>query len=101
MPELMDRVSRNRFRTPFDVSQSVCRYWQLASGQFYPVSQASRGKYLRIENKNDHVEAALNDPKVPMVCINDTPYEIDFEQTMAQIIAAYEKKLPNKSSFEK
>ena len=100
-PKLMDQVSQNRFRTPFDVSQSLFRYWQLASGRFYPVSPTSRGKYLRIENQNDHIEAALNDPKVKMVCINDTPYEVDFERAMEQIVAAYEKKLPNKSSYEK
>ena len=36
-----------------------------------------------------------------MVCVNDTARDIDFEQVMAQIVAIYEKKLPNKSSFEK
>ena len=101
MPELLDRVSRNRFRTPFDVNQYVFRYWQLTSGQFYPVSKSSRGRYLSISYPLDYVEATLNDPKIQMVCINDTPYDVDFEQTMAQIVAAYEKKLPNKSSFEK
>ena len=101
MPELMDRVSQNRFRTPFDVNQSICRYWQLASGQFYPVSPSSRGKYLSISYPFDYVEATLNDPKIKMVCINDTPYDVDFEQVMARIVAVYEKKLPNKSSFEK
>lgn len=101
MPELMTKVSHNRFRTPFDVSQSIFRNWQLASGQFYPVSPTSRGKFLSIASQNDHVEAALNNPKIKMVCINDSPYEIDFEQAMAQIVAMYEKKLPNKSSFEK
>ena len=83
------------------MSQYVFRYWQLTSGQFHPVSPTSRGKFLRITDKNEHVEAALNDPKVKMVCINDTPFDVDFDQAMAQIVAAYEKKLPNKSSFEK
>ena len=97
----MNRVSGNRFRTPFDVNQYVFRYWQLASGQFSPVSRVSRGKYLSIFYPMDCIESTLNDPKIKMVCINDTPYDIDFEQTMAQIVAIYEKKLPNKSSFEK
>ena len=101
MPEVMDRVSGNQFRTPFDVSQSVCRYWQLASGQFYPVSQSSRGRYLSISYPIDYVEATLNDPNIKMVCINDTSRDVDFEQTMTQIVALFEKKLPNKSSFEK
>ena len=101
MPELMDRVSKNRFRTPFDVSQSVFRYWQLASGQFNPVSKSSRGRYLSISHPIDHVKATLNDPNIKTVCINDTPRDVDFEQITAQIVAIYEKKLPNKSLFEK
>ena len=101
MPEVLGQVSGNRFRTPFDVNQDVFRYWQLASGQFSPVSPTSRGKYLSIAYPMDCIESTLNDPKIKMVCINDSPYEIDFEQVMAQIVAVYEKKLPNKSSFEK
>lgn len=97
----LKKVCKAKFRTPFDVSQSVFRYAQLASGQFYPVSPASRGKSMHITDQIDHVKAALNDPKVKMVCINDTAYNYDFEKTVAQIVAAYEKKLPNKSSFEK
>jgi hypothetical protein len=101
MPELLERVSGNRFRTPFDVNQSVCRYWQLASGQFYPVSQASRGKYLSISYPFDYVEATLNNSEVKTVCINDTSRDVDFEQATAQIVAILDQKLPNKSSFEK
>ena len=91
----------NKFRTPLDVNQSVFRYKQLAQGKFYPVSKRSRGRYLSISYPFDYVEATLNDPNIKTVCINDTPCDIDFEQVMAQIVAIYEKKLPNKSSFEK
>ena len=101
MPELLDRVCKNRFRTPFDVNQAVCRYWQLASGQFCPVSPASRGRYLHYAYNIDYVEATLNDPNIKMVCVNDVPSDVDFEQTMEQIVAIFDKKLPNKSSFEK
>ena len=101
MPELMDRVSRNRFRTPFDVSQSVFRYWQLASGQFYPVSPASRGRYWSLSHSIDHAEATLNDPNIKMVCVNDVPSDVDFEQVMEQIVAIFDQKLPQKSAFEK
>ena len=61
-------------------------------------------KYLPTFSANPielNITAALNDPGIRMVCINDTPYGIDFERAMTQILEAYEKKLPNKSSFEK
>jgi len=47
------------------------------------------------------VEATLNSSEIKTVCINDTSYDVDFEQIMTQIVALFEKKLPNKSSFEK
>jgi hypothetical protein len=97
----LDRVSKSKFRTPFDVSQRVFRYAQLASGQFHPVPPSSRGKYVSIADHIDHIEAVLCDAQNKMVCINDTAHDIDFAQKMEQIIAVYEKKLPNKSSFEK
>lgn len=101
MPDLLDQVSGNRFRTPFDVNQYIFRYWQLATGQFSPVSPASRGKYLSIAYPMDCIEATLNDPGIKMVCVNDTPYDIDLEKALAQVVAIYEKKLPGKSTFEK
>ena len=101
MPGMMDQVSRNRFRPPFDVSQYVFRYWQLASGQFAPVSPDSRGKCMSISNPSDYVEAALNDPNVKMVCVNDTPCDTEFESIMTRIIAIFDRKLPSKSAFEK
>ena len=100
MPELMHRVSQNRFRTPYDVSQSLFRYWQLASGQFHPVSSVSRGCFLSIAEQKDRLETVLKDLGIKMVCINDTPSSIDFVQTMEQIVTAYETKFPQKSSFE-
>ena len=97
----LDQVSKSKFRTPFDVSQRVFRYAQLASGQFYPVPPSSRGKYVSIADQINYVETVLNDTKVKMVCINDTAHDINFEQAVAQIVAVYDKKLPNKSAFEK
>lgn len=101
MPELLDSASKNRFRTPFGVNQYIFRYWQLASGQFYPVSQASKGRYLSISYPFDYVEATLNDPKIKTVCINDGSHDVDFQKIMTQLAALFEKKLPNKSAFEK
>lgn len=99
--ETLAKVSKARFRTAFDMSQSVFRNAQLASGQFYPVSPASRGKYMSIAGQIEHIEDALTDSKVKMVCINDSANAVDFEQLAARIIAIFDRKLPNKSTFEK
>lgn len=99
--DLLDRVSQNKFRSPFDVSQSIFRYYQIARGEFYPVSKASRGKSFTINNDNTKLIDAMFSEKYKILCINDTPVKLDFEKAKSQILAAYERKLPEKSNFEK
>lgn len=99
--KLLDRVSRNKFRGPFDVSQSIFCYRQIASGKFYPVSKKSRGLLFSVQNDTSKIIKALFDSSCKTVCINDSEYNLDFERTKAEIISAYERKLPKKSFFEK
>lgn len=100
-PELLDRVSRNKFREPFNVTQSLFRYRQIASGKFYPVSKKSRGILFSVQNDTSKIIDALFDSSYKTICINDSVYNTDFERTKSEILAAYERKLPKKSSFEK
>ena len=99
--ELLDKVSRTKFRGPFDVNQSVFRYSQIATGKFSPVSKKSRGVLFSVQNDTSKIIDALFNSSHKMVCINDSEYNTDFERTKAEILTAYEKKLPDKSSFEK
>ena len=98
--ELLDKTCHSRFRSPLDVSQSVFRYRQLARGKFHPVSKRSRGKFLHIGLDNKELEDAILTSKYKMLCINDTPENIDFDQAKSELIAVYEKRFPKKSMFE-
>lgn len=97
----MDQVSKEKFRSPFGVSQRVIRYAQLASGNFYPVSNASRGKVLQLWQNLIELEGIMADENCKMLCLNDTTRDIDFAQCKETILAAFEKKLPEQSCFEK
>lgn len=99
--ELLDRVSKNKFRTPFDVSQSIFRYRQIAEGNFYPVSKQSRGKSFTIAQDNENLIEAIFSKQYKLICINDTPKKIDFDRAKEQILSAYEKKLPQRCQFER
>ena len=99
--EILQQVSKEKFRTPFDVSQRVFRYAQLASGKFFPVRKESRGKVLQLWQDLSGLEEIMADEDCKMLCLNDTSRDIDFEQCKATILAEFEKKLPEKSSFEK
>ena len=97
----LDQVSKVKFRSPFDVSQSVFRYAQLASGRFHPVPKASRGEAFQLwMNPADMYDAILNE-KQKMICINDTSRDIDFDAVIHIVRSAYEQKLPDRSTFEK
>lgn len=99
--EAMDRVSKSKFRSPFDVGIRIIRYSQMASGNFYPVSKSSRGKVVHLWQDLSELHCLLEDEKCKMLCLNDTSKDIDFGQCKATIIAGFEKKFPVKSAFEK
>ncbi len=99
--EIFDKTSRNKFRAYTDVSQRIFRYMRLNAGKFYPVSKNSRGKVFSICNDNSELIGAMGDENIKMLCINDTPHDVDFEKAKAEITKAYEEKLPEKSQFEK
>lgn len=99
--EILDRVCSHKFRSPYDVSQSIFRYRQIAKGEFTPVSKESRGKcYAMKMNNNDLIDEIINGYH-KVICINDMVSDVDFEKSKQEIIGAYEKKLPDKSMFEK
>lgn len=91
----------NKFRSPLDVSQSVFRYKQLAQGNFHPVSKKSRGKFVSMKNEISSITEDILHSTHKMLCINDAPDLPNYEEIAAAVIAAYDQKLPGKSSFEK
>ena len=98
--KVLDQVSREKFRSPFGVSQRVVRYAQLAAGNFYPVSKASRGKVIQLWQDLSGLYKMMADADCKVLCLNDTIRDIDFEQCKATVLAEFEKKLPEPSDFE-
>lgn len=99
-PELLSQTTIHRFRRPIDVNQWVMLWWQVASGKFSPAI---------IDNKtiladSIHINEICEDIKsqhMDMICINDPDGEIDFNKLSLELQKAFEKLLPDKSSFEK
>lgn len=96
----LSKTSESKFRTATDVNNAIIRYRQLAEGKFSPVSKKSRGQAFSISEDNSKIIEAINSSKYKVICINDSPYITDFEKAEAEIVKAYEKKLPKKSEFE-
>lgn len=99
-PETFKRCCSNRFRELSDVSQYLIRYYQMASGDFYPRSPKF-GKYYALEDDNTKLMENLDNSSCKIVCFNDTPKITDFEKSKKTLNDYLKGKFPEKSSFEK
>lgn len=101
-PDLLQETSASRFRNKLDYTQWLFKDWQLASGNFVP-RNSNIGKSFLVEKENSisYIEKYIKLQKGKMICINDnTLTDIQFENYKNRIIKAFQKILPEKSSFE-
>lgn len=102
-PEILGDTLKSKFRSINDVSQYLFRYWDLASGNFYPVSLKKLGKVYNL-GLNSPVFDAMEKHSHSMVCLQDVDEsfsEENFAQIRNRLVEAFETILPEKSSFEK
>lgn len=98
--DVLNRTSSDKFRKTGNVNQWLMKFWQLASGNF-EVRRDSFALCYHIKEYN--FQKLLNDipsQKHNMICLNDTADTTDFENKKQAVIEAFEKLLPEKSSFE-
>lgn len=102
---LHDRLldtSSHRFRDPTDLTQYIFRYWAICKGEFEPSNIFRYGKeYFFHEEETERLCSDIADRKYKMICINDDSRIRNFELCTAQIREAFDRILPDKSSFEK
>lgn len=94
--------SCTRFRDNTNLSNYFLRYWQLATNRFYPTKLMGK-KVLQINEQNiETVINALKNESIKSLCLNDSSSlsENSFEYLSKRIITVFEKKFPQKSSFE-
>ena len=103
--EVLERTSASRFRNCNDVNQYLFRYWQLAKGEFTPVSMRDM-KYVTLSMEaleSGEVADIITSQKYAMICLNDSEgiaTDAEFEEAKQIIKEAFEMILPEKSSFE-
>lgn len=99
----LDETCKHKFRNKTDENQWLMRYWQLAKGDFEPIGRHVKGKVYEIYNgveQNQDLFKSIENQLMPMICINDNE-NVDFEPMKERIKQAFDKILPEKSSFEK
>lgn len=99
-PALLHETSTHKFRSANDINQYILSYYNICTGNFVPRS-ASFGKYYTVGDDSAALHADIMEHRHKVICANDNVDLIDFESEQKQLTAAFERVLPNKSSFEK
>lgn len=100
--DILEKTCSNRFRTVVDVNQYLIRYWQLASGNFYPRScDIGRSRKISRDNMGE-IKSFFHNSKYKAICLNDDDMSNEeFEELQGEITSLFEEILPDKSNFEK
>lgn len=100
-PEIMDQISSSRFRSDDQVNQWLACAWNQAKGIFQPANATKRGIKINIEPVSlSWIQDIIRRQKYPLTCLNESELFDSPEQCMNEIVAAFERILPNKSGFE-
>ena len=101
-PKVLERSSRSRFRIDDGVSHWLACAWDMVSGRFCPVNEKCIGETFLLDDRNlGRACEAIRRQAYRQICINDTERIADPDRTFAEVAAAFESILPDKSSFEK
>jgi len=95
----LDLTCKNKFRTPYDLTQYIFKYWQFCEGNFIPKNGNKRA--YRIFENLDRICDEIEKQKRKFICVNDSNSDENFEVAQKRIIESFEKLLPEKSKFEK
>lgn len=98
--EVFEETSRQKFRTDTSVNQWIFKFWRFMTGHFIPIS-TKRGKCFHLYDDDSQVLNAIRQSSPQLICINDTKFTTEWEIKKERIKEEFEKKYPEKSSFEK
>lgn len=102
--EKCENTSKSKFRNKENITQYLIRYFQLLDGNFIPRSNKF-GKLLEIKDNKSikNILLHIEKQKEKIICINDNDIngKVDFEVAKKKINKAFEKILPEKSTYER
>ena len=102
VPLIMEKTSRNRFRSDDCVNHWLACAWNMVSGRFCPANEKSRGTHTLVNADHlDQICDIISKQSTPQICFNDREVTKELEQYFHNISKAFDKLLPEKSSFEK
>ena len=101
-PDIMDKTSRSRFRINDGVSHWLACAWDMVGGRFQPTNEKRIGETEMLnESTLTKVCDWISKQRYRQICLNDSDRVKDPDRCFAEVSAAFEAILPDKSSFEK
>lgn len=97
----LDATCRRQFRTAEDLSEWLVRYDVLCRGEFIPVSMRDCLLSDLNETTLERICRAIETAACRMICINDSTAIRSEEAVRRRLCAAFERLLPDPSSFER
>ncbi|MDR1567913.1 MAG: glycosyl transferase [Streptococcaceae bacterium] len=96
----LDKGCLQKFRNKESYSRFLVRSRQLLKGKFVPTNMRKLGSFINLKKDEDYLKYLSNNKKI--LCLNDSwLLDIDdFEVEKERLVAAFEEKFPEKSSFE-
>ncbi len=98
--KIIHKTCCSKLRTKEVVTSYCVRDWQIFSGNFHPRKPIGKNFHTATMAYDHKAIEYLRGQKGKTICLNDTEDEQDFVQHKKLIIDAFEKLLPEKSSFE-
>lgn len=99
-PEVLYNTCLCKFREDLNVNQWIFKFWQLATGNFYPKNPA-RGHCFHVKESNLEILCrAIEKKSYQMICINDVKKTENFQCKKELINKKLEKLFPRKSLYE-
>ena len=103
-PEIVEKTIKARFRTEYQISQTVFRFWGLIKGKFNPTYH-NDAKYIGV-NDLDTLKIKLNkldNSDISMICFNEeNGFPIDKYEEYKIILKSFlDTKLAQKSLYER
>lgn len=98
--EELEGMSTHRFRSNDDYTPELFKTWQICTSNFLPFNPYADSKMFPLMIKSKSAIKAVKEQTYALVCLNDSVHIRNYQQTMENIKASFEKILPEKSSFE-
>lgn len=97
--DYFEETYSHKFRNSSDITQWLVEYWQYINGKFEPI-RPKEGKLYHLSENNSQVINDIGKMKYKMICVNDENPNYNFKKVKEELNLAFEKILPEKSSFE-